>query len=68
MPNCGRQIGTLRGTGVNVSNSIDAAMGATTFIPGVGWIISGSYFTASFATELITGKSISEHVQDMVDN
>jgi len=50
--------------GVNWSNSIDAIMGATTFIPGVGWIISGSYFTASFATELITGKSISEHINE----
>ncbi len=53
--------------GINVSNSMDAIMGATTFIPVVGWIISGTYFTASFITELSTGKSISEHAQGWVN-
>ncbi len=53
--------------GINVSNSMDAIMGATTFIPVVGWVISGTYFTASFITELSTGKSISEHAQGWVN-
>lgn len=53
--------------GINVSNSMDAVMGATTFIPVVGWVISGTYFTASFITELSTGKSISEHAQGWVN-
>jgi hypothetical protein len=54
--------------GINVSNSMDAIMGATTFIPVFGWIVSGTYFTASFVTELTTGKSISEHAQGWVNN
>src|SRR5690606_4947452 len=28
-------------------NAFDAAMGATTFIPGVGWAISGTYFISN---------------------
>ena len=47
---------------------MDAIMGATTFIPVFGWIVSGTYFTASFVTELTTGKSISEHAQGWVNN
>ena len=53
--------------GINVSNSIDAIMGATAFIPVVSWVSSGTYFSASFITELSTGKSISKHAQGWVN-
>ena len=53
--------------GINVSNSMDAIMGATAFIPVVGWVSSGTYFSASFITELSTGKSISKHAQGWVN-
>jgi RHS repeat-associated protein len=49
--------------GINVSNSLDLVMGGVAFIPGVGWAISGTYFIANITTQLITNKSIGEHIQ-----
>ena len=51
--------------GVNISNSIDMTMSVIGLIPG-GAAISSIYFVASFGSELITGKSISDHIQDFV--
>ncbi len=49
--------------GINVSNSLDLVMGGVAFIPVAGWAVSGTYFIANIATELITGESIGEHIQ-----
>lgn len=35
----------MKRNGVNVQNSADMVMGGIAFYPGVGWIISGVYFT-----------------------
>lgn len=35
----------MKRNGVNAKNSTDMVMGGIAFIPGVGWIISGVYFT-----------------------
>jgi len=42
-------------------------MTVVNFIPCVGWIISGTYFLANFATQLSTGQSIGQHIQNWTD-
>jgi hypothetical protein len=37
------------------------------FIPVVGWVISGSYFLADITTLVITGNSISGHLDNEMD-
>ena len=54
--------------GINVSNSLDLIMGGVAFIPGVGWTISGAYFLTNIGTQLITNKSIGEHIQGQFTN
>jgi RHS repeat-associated protein len=44
------------------ANGLDVIMGATTFIPVVGWAISGTYFISNALIEVSTGSSIGEHV------
>jgi hypothetical protein len=43
---------------------IDGVMGLTTFVPGVGWGISGTYFFANILTYAATGKTIGQHIDD----
>jgi RHS repeat-associated protein len=45
------------------ANTFDFAMGMTTFIPGVGWAVSGVYFISNVAVESYTGKTIGEHLE-----
>ena len=52
------------GDGFTTSNTLDLAFGAANFIPGVGWIISGSYFLVNTGFQLYSGKSIGEHLDD----
>ena len=44
------------------ANAFDGIMGATTFIPVVGWAISGTYFIANTITTATTGQTIGEHI------
>ena len=61
-------VGDMIVNGINVSNSLDLTMTAVGFIPGVGWIISGTYFVADMVTELSTGQSIGQHAQNWVNS
>ena len=58
----------MRVNGINVSNSLDLVMGGIAFIPGIGWAISGTYFLANITTQLVTNKSIGEHIQEQFTN
>jgi hypothetical protein len=49
------------------ANTSDFAMGLTTFLPGVGWAISGVYFISNVAVESFTGKSIGEHLETQLN-
>ena len=50
--------------GLNWSNGLDLVMGAAGFIPGVGWLISGTYFLANTIVKSETGESIGDHLGD----
>jgi RHS repeat-associated protein len=52
------------GDGLTSSNILDATFGAAGFIPGIGWMISGSYFIINTGVQLYSGKSIGEHLDD----
>ncbi len=39
--------------GLNWSNGTDAVMGAIAFIPGYGWVISGTYFIGNIAVNFL---------------
>ena len=52
------------GDGPTTSNMLDAAFGVAGFIPGVGWMISGSYFIVNTGVLLYSGKSIGEHLDE----
>lgn len=52
------------GDGLTTSNVLDATFGAAGFIPGVGWMISGSYFLVNTGFQLSTGKSIGEYIDE----
>ncbi|MFA5727727.1 MAG: hypothetical protein WC886_08820, partial [Saccharofermentanaceae bacterium] len=45
------------------ANTFDFAMGMTTFIPGVGWAVSGVYLISNVAVDSYTGKTIGEHLE-----
>jgi len=47
-----------------LSDGTDAVMAAVAFIPGVGWIVSGTYFIANIVMKGETGKSIGDHLAD----
>jgi len=59
-------VGDMCINGINISNSLDLTMTAVNFIPGVGWVISGTYFLANFVTQLSTGQSIGQHIQNWI--
>lgn len=44
------------------ANAFDLAMSSTSFIPGVGWAISGAYFLGNAIDQVITGKSIGQQI------
>ena len=52
------------GDGLTTSNMLDATFGAAGFLPGVGWIFSGSYFIINTGFQLYSGKSIGEYLDD----
>jgi RHS repeat-associated protein len=54
----------LVGDGLTTSNILDATFGAAGFIPGVGWMISGSYFLVNTGVQLYSGKSIGDHLDE----
>jgi hypothetical protein len=49
---------------LNWSNGTDLVMGTVALVPGVGWVISGSYFLINGIVEEMTGKSLGEHFGD----
>lgn len=51
----------VRGDGPTTSKVLDLTFGAAGFIPGIGWMISGSYFLINTGVQLYSGKSIGEH-------
>ena len=54
----------IAGDGLTTSNILDATFGVAGFIPGVGWMISGSYFLINTGVQLYSGKSIGEHLDE----
>jgi hypothetical protein len=54
-------------TDFRFANTFDFAMGLTTFLPGVGWAISGLYFISNVAVESYTGKTIGEHLEMQIN-
>lgn len=52
--------------GLNTSRSLDVIMGGVAFIPGVGWVASGTYFIGNLITIGITGQSIGDHIQEAI--
>jgi len=61
----GAVISTLQfGLDPSLANGIDGVMGLTSFVPGVGWAISGTYFLTNTIIESTTGKTIGQHFDD----
>jgi RHS repeat-associated protein len=50
--------------GLNWSNGTDLGMAVVSFVPIVGWVISGSYFVVNGVVEQLTGKSLGQHLGD----
>lgn len=50
--------------GFTTANTLDFVFGVAGFIPGVGWMISGSYFLVNTGVQLYSGKSIGEHFDE----
>jgi RHS repeat-associated protein len=44
------------------ANAFDAAMGLTSFIPVVGWAISGTYFVANLGSLIFTDQTLGQHL------
>ncbi|GEN72489.1 hypothetical protein CLA01_25610 [Chryseobacterium lathyri] len=54
--------------GPNTSNSLDLVMSVLAVSPtGWGQAIAGTYFLANFATQLVTGKDIGQHIEGAVN-
>ncbi|PIF47266.1 hypothetical protein CLU96_4316 [Chryseobacterium sp. 52] len=54
--------------GANTSNSLDLVMSVLAVSPtGWGQAIAGTYFLANFATQLVTGKDIGQHIDGAVN-
>ncbi len=54
--------------GLNVSNSLDLIMGGIAFVPGWGWVVSGTYFAANLMWEAYSGKTIGQSIQGSFTN
>ena len=54
--------------GFNTSNSLDAAMGIISFVPGWGWIVGGIYFIGNAALESTTGKNLGHHIDGWIQD
>jgi RHS repeat-associated protein len=54
--------------GANWNNGTDALVGIVSFVPGVGWIIGGSYFFADMVVKSITGKSVGDFLHSSFKN
>jgi RHS repeat-associated protein len=52
--------------GLNWDNGTDTYFGAVSFVPGVGWIIGGTYFFSNMMIKEITGKSIGDYLHHYV--
>jgi RHS repeat-associated protein len=52
--------------GLNWDNGTDTYFGAVSFVPGVGWIIGGTYFFSNMMIKEITGKSIGDYLHQYV--
>lgn len=52
--------------GINSSNSADMFFGLITFVPKIGWVISGVYGLANVAVKSTTDKDIGEHFDEKV--
>lgn len=59
--------GDMYYNGVNTSNSLDAAIGIISFVPGWGWIAGGIYFIGNAALEATTGKNAGQWIDVGID-
>jgi RHS repeat-associated protein len=50
-------------TDFRFANTFDFAMGATAFLPGIGWAIAGSYFISNVAWEAYSGRTIGQSLE-----
>ncbi|MDE3212473.1 MAG: RHS repeat-associated core domain-containing protein, partial [Bacteroidota bacterium] len=50
------------------NDGTDLVVGLVSFVPGVGWMISGIYLFANMAVKSATGESIGDHVGDFAHN
>jgi len=54
--------------GFQTKHAVDLAATAITLIPVVGEVFAPLWFTANLVSLAINGKSISENIQDKIDN
>ena len=57
----------MRENGLNWKNGTDMVMGGASLVPGIGWVIGGTYFITDKIIESVTGKGIGEHTGDAVN-
>lgn len=51
---------------LNASHLLDATVTGLSLIPGAGWIIGGSYLIADQLTQMYSGQSIGDHLNNAV--
>jgi RHS repeat-associated protein len=54
--------------GWQTKHSIDAAVGVASFIPGVGTAVGILWFVGNIVSEAVSGKSLSENIQEAIEN
>jgi len=55
-------------SGANRSNVTALAFGCAAFIPGVGWVISLSYFVVNTTLEVTTGNDVGYYIGEFLEN
>ncbi|MGV0830135.1 RHS repeat-associated core domain-containing protein [Empedobacter brevis] len=53
---------------IKASHLLDGTITAVSFVPGWGWIVGGVYFGADIITQIVTDKSIGDHLDEAINN
>ncbi|MDG4950159.1 hypothetical protein NLM59_04425 [Weeksellaceae bacterium KMM 9724] len=53
---------------IKASHLLEGAVTGVSFIPPWGWVVGGVYFGADLVTELVSDKSIGEHLDEWIDD
>jgi hypothetical protein len=54
--------------GINFDNGTDLVFDVVSFVPYVGWVISGTYFLTNTIIKAETGQSIGDHLENLSNN